>query len=94
MLTDDLPWVYQDIPDLDHQNELPNNIISADVYRKHPPKGMLIIPRQQKVHDILVNKQFSNTIYLTFPYPRVMEEEEVEVEEDSLGYLLVTEIII
>ena len=54
-------------------------------------KGMLIVFKQQKVYNYVVDKQFSNTMHLIILFLEVMEGEEVEVEKDNLGFLLVTE---
>ena len=53
-------------------------------------QGMLIVFKQQKACNLMVDKQFSKYMYLPVPFLKAMEEEEVE---DSLGSLHMTEVI-
>ena len=57
---------------------------------------MLIKFKQFKAHNLILDKQFSNSLHLIFPFQKVMEREGVEVEEkeDNIDPLHMTELTI
>ena len=92
--TDDLIKDYQDIPELDPQNMPQGTMISSSFQRRILKNNILIMFKQQKFHSLIVKKQFSSSMYLTFPFCEAREQEDIEVEEEegNLDSIHVTEI--